>query len=212
MAALESLAPFKDNHTIDLLIQALNDKTTGGGFAAIALIKIGEPAVEPLIRALEEGDSCTRVNAASSLGKIGDASAIEPLTQALKNNDSHVQSSAEWALKQINASSKAATESSEPQMNSSSRESREILDKASQAIESRDTASFIETMSNDTLKGVNGKPDLSTPQAAKIAEGLKEAKVVDQRTDLVVYEMTIDGIAYSFFTVKEDGAWKISGL
>lgn len=47
------------------------------------LIEIGEPAVEPLIKALREGEG----EAAGILGQIGDERAIEPLIEAMKNPD-----------------------------------------------------------------------------------------------------------------------------
>ncbi|MFQ6054633.1 MAG: HEAT repeat domain-containing protein [Methanosarcinales archaeon] len=53
------------------------------GSAAIALGEIGEPAVEPLIKAL--GDR-VREKAAIALGEIGDARAVEPLIKALRDS------------------------------------------------------------------------------------------------------------------------------
>ncbi|VVB69385.1 Concanavalin A-like lectin/glucanases superfamily protein [uncultured archaeon] len=98
--------------------------------------------------------------------------------------------------------------------NSSMEESNAVLNRAANAIESQDKKGFVDTISNETLNKVSGDPDLSTPEAAKMAKGLREAKVVEQRDDMIVYEMTIDGTAYSFYTVKdkEGGQWKISGL
>ncbi|VVB64792.1 Photosystem I assembly protein Ycf3 [uncultured archaeon] len=96
--------------------------------------------------------------------------------------------------------------------NSSIEESKTVLDNAAKAIESQDEKGFMDSLSNETLSNISGNPDLSTPEAAKIAEGLREAKIVEQRIDKIAYETTIDGIAYSFNTVKENGTWKISGL
>jgi HEAT repeat protein len=212
--AAKVLGHITDSSAVEPLIQALDDDDPGVRCsAAMSLGTIGDKmAVEPLIQALKDGDSCTRGNAASALGKFRDARAMEPLNQALEDNDSQVRSAAAWALKRINASSTSMPEPAESQMNSSIKESQQVLEKAANAIESGDKARFMETMSNDTLRKVSGDPDLSMPQAAKIVEGLRGAKAVDQRVNMVVYEMTIDASTYSFFTVKEDGAWKISGL
>jgi HEAT repeat protein len=51
--------------------------------AAKALREIGEPAVEPLIRALEQ-DRYIAMGAAKALGEIGEP-AVEPLIRALEN-------------------------------------------------------------------------------------------------------------------------------
>jgi len=69
--------------------------------AALALGKIGKPAVEPLIAALKDKDSRVRYSAAWALGKIGDKRAVEPLIAALKDKDSTVRRDAAWALTKI---------------------------------------------------------------------------------------------------------------
>ena len=48
-----------------------------------SLVKIGEPAVEPLINALKDKDSFVRWKATGALVKIGDERAVEPLINAL---------------------------------------------------------------------------------------------------------------------------------
>ena len=52
------------------------------------LIKIGEPAVEPLIIALGDDDSGVRSGATDTLGIIGDRRAVEPLITNLKGDKS----------------------------------------------------------------------------------------------------------------------------
>ena len=47
------------------------------------LVKIGKPAVEPLIEVLKDKENPARVSAAKILGKIGDGSAIKPLIDCL---------------------------------------------------------------------------------------------------------------------------------
>ena len=48
-----------------------------------ALIRIGEPSIEPLIEILKDKQNPARVSAAKILGKIGDGSAIKPLIDCL---------------------------------------------------------------------------------------------------------------------------------
>ncbi|MCD1295460.1 hypothetical protein CUJ83_10660 [Methanocella sp. CWC-04] len=83
---------------------------------------------------------------------------------------------------------------------------------AAGAIDAQDKQAFLSLMSADVLGSVSGEPDLSTPEAAKIAEGFRNAKLVRTGSYMMDYEMTIDGVTYSFSTVKEDGKWKITGL
>jgi HEAT repeat protein len=63
------------------------------------LIKIGPPAVGPLISALEEGEQQT--NAADILGTIGDTRAVGPLITALTEDKSAVRLAAAKALGRI---------------------------------------------------------------------------------------------------------------
>jgi len=69
--------------------------------AAEALREIGEPAVEPLIKALGDSDEYVRKKAAEALGKIGDARAVKPLIKALGDSDMGVRENAAWALGEI---------------------------------------------------------------------------------------------------------------
>jgi S-layer protein (TIGR01567 family) len=91
-------------------------------------------------------------------------------------------------------------------------ESRKVLESAALAIESQDEKGFTELLSNETLRGVSGEPDLSSPEALKIAEGMKSAKFIGMAGDAVIYEMAIGNATYSFTTIKEEGVWKISGF
>lgn len=67
--------------------------------------KLGEledlKAVDPLIKALNDGDSDVRKTAANALGKIGDAKAIEPLINRLYDEESEVSKAALHALVNI---------------------------------------------------------------------------------------------------------------
>jgi HEAT repeat protein len=62
------------------LVAALADEDYNtGSHAADTLVRIGNPAVEPLIAALQSDNENTLFRAARALGSIGDARAIEPL-------------------------------------------------------------------------------------------------------------------------------------
>jgi HEAT repeats len=65
------------------------------------LIKIGEPAVEPLITALEDKDISVRVGAARALGGIKYNRALEPLIVTLKDENASVRMWAAEALGEI---------------------------------------------------------------------------------------------------------------
>ena len=69
---------------INGLIQNLNSGNNEiRANAENALIRIGEPAIEPLIGILKDKENPARVSAAKILGKIGDGSAIKPLIDCL---------------------------------------------------------------------------------------------------------------------------------
>ena len=70
--------------------------------AASALVEIGEPAVEPLIQALNDPNAkdWVRMSMADTLGKIGDPRAVEPLISAL-GDEAVVRSAATSALGKI---------------------------------------------------------------------------------------------------------------
>jgi len=64
-------------------------------------VRIGSPAVEPLIAILRFEGSWKREVAAGALGQIGDARAVEPLVAALEDRDGELRGAAAWALGQI---------------------------------------------------------------------------------------------------------------
>jgi HEAT repeat protein len=66
--------------------------------AAHALGMIGEAAVDPLIRALREGNGNLRWGAAIALGKIRDARAVKPLIRALADKYENVRSESAMSL------------------------------------------------------------------------------------------------------------------
>ncbi len=87
---------------IDLLIRDLKDETWGVREKAIeTLVRIGKPAVEPLIAALNDDAPAIRTGAAGVLGKIKDSRATDPLIQALENETGRVREKAAEALGNI---------------------------------------------------------------------------------------------------------------
>ena len=57
--------------------------------------------VKKLIKTLEDGDSYAKIDAATSLGEIGDSSAVPALIKALDDQDFDVRESAAGALGKI---------------------------------------------------------------------------------------------------------------
>jgi HEAT repeat protein len=65
------------------------------------LVKIGDPAVQPLIAALKDKDPHIRGGAALALGEIKDSRAIDPLIAALRDENAGTRSAAVAALGEI---------------------------------------------------------------------------------------------------------------
>ena len=78
------------------------ENTSPGIEAAVALGKIGDPALEPLIGALKDKNPHVRVLAAVALEELENPKAVEALIAALKDENLDVQSSAARALGEIN--------------------------------------------------------------------------------------------------------------
>jgi HEAT repeat protein len=68
---------------------------------AEALVNIGQPAVRPLVGALQDKNLSVRSYTASVLGRIKDSSAVEPLIAALKDKETTVRANAASALGEI---------------------------------------------------------------------------------------------------------------
>ena len=68
-----------------------------------ALIKIGEPAVAGLIRALFDSNNAVRRASAKALGKIGSDRAVNALAVAVKDQDPTVRKMCQEALDRIQA-------------------------------------------------------------------------------------------------------------
>ncbi|MHC4526296.1 MAG: HEAT repeat domain-containing protein [Planctomycetota bacterium] len=75
-----------------------HDGLVGLDNAERALVKIGAPAVQPLINILSDDDRSVRIPAVWALGRIKDARAVEPLVAALKDKDKYVRTGVVFAL------------------------------------------------------------------------------------------------------------------
>lgn len=83
LEAAKALGKIGDQRGIDLLIEALGDYYLRNT-AVRALVEIGEPAIEPLSRALRDRDIGGQEGAAEALMKIGKP-AVEVLIEALRD-------------------------------------------------------------------------------------------------------------------------------
>lgn len=90
--ALEALGKIGDAWSVELLLPLLGDWSDNVINQAIeALVQIGEPAVESLIKGLGNDDWSVQVGVIKALGKIGDSRAVEPLTKALGDENGNVR-------------------------------------------------------------------------------------------------------------------------
>jgi len=100
--AIKALGAIRDERAIKPLIYAFKDDYGYIREEAIkAVIKIGRPAVEHLLFALEGEDSDIRAGATIALGEIGDESATEPLIHALEDEEWNVRAAVIEALVKI---------------------------------------------------------------------------------------------------------------
>ena len=96
---VEILSWIGDIDIIEPIIQTLNDKNSQvRNAAADALLEMGEPAIELLVKKLNVDESFVRYRAIQALRRFQDANVIEPLIQALKDQDTDVRISAVEAL------------------------------------------------------------------------------------------------------------------
>ncbi len=84
------------------LVDSLKKRDAFGRADVIRLLEqIGPPAVEPLLRALQDPNHWVREAAAEALGKIRDSRALEPLLGALRDSEYHVRQKAAEALGEL---------------------------------------------------------------------------------------------------------------
>ncbi len=103
--AAKKLGDLKDPSAVEPLIVVLKkDKDRSVRWSAEdALVSIGAPAVEPLIKMLGDDSWRVRRRAVRTLGKIRDPRAIEPLVAAMKTDDDcYVRKYAAKAIGEIN--------------------------------------------------------------------------------------------------------------
>lgn len=92
----------KSREYIDALIEACHSHNREVRESAVQTLDlIGEPAVEPLINALQNENVATREAVARALGTIGDARAIEPLMESLRDESRRVREAGARALAAI---------------------------------------------------------------------------------------------------------------
>lgn len=104
IAAAVALGDIGDGRAVESLIQLLGHYKLGEP-AAMALGKIGEPAVGPLIQVIKHDKRIGPLNHASlALRRIRDVKAVEPLVQALQDYNDKVRKAAAEALGKIKRS------------------------------------------------------------------------------------------------------------
>ena len=100
--AARALGRIGDGRSIKPLVGRLGDKSRSVRAAvAEALVRLGRPAVVPLIRALRQEDVVVRAEAARALGKTGDPRAGGPLADALDDRDPRLRALAAQSLREV---------------------------------------------------------------------------------------------------------------
>ena len=96
------LGEINDPRAIEPLIKVFGSGSSLVNLTAInVLAKMGEPAVEPLIKTLSHELLRVRDSAAMSLGYIKDPKVVKRLIDVLKDDDANVRASAVYALGSI---------------------------------------------------------------------------------------------------------------
>ena len=91
MSVENYIEKFENSGDIRLLISVLRDKNTRVISKTMnALVKIGEPVIDPLITAMKDEDKDIRYAASSALKKFGNK-AVPPLIAELSNSQSRVR-------------------------------------------------------------------------------------------------------------------------
>ena len=94
----------KDKRVLDQLARALRgDEVMFCFFAAVALTKVGDAALEPLVESLQDGRYPVRQAAASALGDVRDSRAVGRLVERLGDEHHVVRQAAAVSLGKIGA-------------------------------------------------------------------------------------------------------------
>jgi HEAT repeat protein len=97
---LMALGKIRDERVLDpLMIQLRSDEFKDD--ATNALVELGEPAVERLVKALKDKDEMVRKQAVLALGRIKDNGAVDPLIEMLGHADWFTRLTAAAALEAI---------------------------------------------------------------------------------------------------------------
>lgn len=91
-------------------------------------------------------------------------------------------------------------------------ESKNVIMMAAQALKKNDVKSFMKFFTNDTVTQVGDEFSIPPEDASKVAEALKNARVVEVYPLIVLYEMEIDERTYNFYTMWEGDEWKLNGF
>lgn len=90
-----------DPRVVPILVRALSDPEKGvREQAMLALSAIGQAAIEPLKKAMDDPKWETRYRAVEALGKIADEQVVSPLIAALRDERDHVRYMAAKGLRE----------------------------------------------------------------------------------------------------------------
>ena len=98
--AIRALGKIRDERVLDPLIGQLRSDEFHLD-ATEALVELGQPSVENLVRLLKDKDEQIRKRAVIVLGRIKDSGVLEPLMEMLKDSDWFTRLSAAAAIEQI---------------------------------------------------------------------------------------------------------------
>jgi HEAT repeat protein len=188
----------------DLLAPVIDPEkdTTGTQISLVAtraLASIGKPAVEPLVKAVQDTsrNSTVRGCAATTLGKIGDARAIQSLLDALDDEEQPVRLFASHALGEMGESAfaqiipllhheharvrLAATNAIGygSRMNRNSTEGRKLLEKAERLLEKQltDESPNVRSAAANGLRSIGGASQAVDALLAAAADPGDDARV-----------------------------------
>ncbi|HEY3274145.1 MAG TPA: hypothetical protein VGJ92_10295, partial [Methanocella sp.] len=80
------------------------------------------------------------------------------------------------------------------------------ISKAADSLDSGDKAAFLECLTNEAKPGYS-QGEMSADGAKKLATAIRNAKMVKQYSNEIVYETIINGESLYFSTTKEGGQW-----